>query len=213
MAQETPEQAARVAELIGTTAITGAVSELLPATLNLEASIKRRPFNLGEKADGTAIGSYSTKPMYLHLPTARAKYGSTLPLSGLAARGKAPKGKKRGAKARTVKGEVVPLQSRFYPGGYAEFRSDVGRQSDHVDLMLSGDLAGAITTGVSGNEAVVGFRTEEAQRKADGNEIRFGGVAGDDDPVIFIANGDDVEELMAALTAAANSAVEKLFAQ
>ena len=213
MAKEDPQQAIAISQLIATTAVQGAKSAMLPATLNVEANLRRRVFNEGVKADGTSIGKYSTSPMYLHIATAQSTYGSTLPLSGIAPRGKPSAGKKRGAKARKVRGEVVPLQSRYYPGGYAEFRREMGRQSDHVDLMLSGELAGSIRTGRVGDEAVISFVNDEAREKADGNEIRFGNVAGDDEPVIFIANGTDAEELLTALTDAATRAVEKLFAQ
>lgn len=191
----------------------GASSELLPATLAVEGSLKNRVFNLGLKADGTPIGSYSTRSGYFHLPSLRAKYGSTLPLAGLRAQGKPPKGKKKGAKARTVKGTVVPLQSIYLEGGYSEFRALVNRQNSRVDLMLSGAMAESIQTGVTDNEASIAFTREEEAEKADGHEVRFGGVAGNEDPVIFIATREDAEGVIEALTLAAEREVAKLFAQ
>lgn len=211
---------AEIAEAIGLpslilqNALAGARAELLPATLVVEGSIRTRVFTLGQKADGSPIGSYSTKPLYMHLPSLRAKYGSTLPLAGLKARGKPPKGKKRGKTGPiTKKGQDVERTSVYFGEGYAEFRTAVGRQAQRVDLMLSGALGESMQTGVDGTEATIAFTREEEQKKADGNEIRFGGVAGDEDPVIFIASAEDAEGVLEALTLAANRAVDQMFAR
>lgn len=203
----TPQQAASLAELIGTAAVAGATAELLPATLNVEANIRRRTFNEGQRANGQPIGSYSTKPFYLSIAGAKGKYGTQLPTSSLTARGKPGKGKKKGATAKKLFDEVVPLTSKYYGGGYAEFREDMNRQSGYVDLMLSGALAESLKTGLVKNESTIAFSTAEQAEKARGNEKRFTGEEG----TIFAANTKDTDELLQALTEAATRAVDKLF--
>ncbi len=205
----TPQQAASLAELIGTAAVAGATAELLPATLNVEANIRRRTFNEGQRANGQPIGSYSTKPFYLSIAGARGTYGSQLPTASLSPRGKPPKGKKKGkgATAKKLFGEIVPLTSKYYGGGYAEFREDMNRQSRYVDLMLSGQLAESLKTGLAQNEATIAFSTNEQAEKARGNEKKFTGEEG----TIFAANTKDTDELLLALTDAATRAVDKLF--
>lgn len=203
--------------LILQTALAAAENALLPATLVIEGKIRTKVFTMGQKADGTPIGNYSTKPMSVHLPSLRAKYGGTLPLSGLQARGKPAAGRKRGSttpRASTNESGDRVFRERttlYLGGGYSEFRSIVNRQNTKVDLMLSGALAESMKTGTSKGEATIAFTRDEESEKADANEIRFGGVAGNDEPVIFIATAEDANELVETLTLAAEEAVAKLF--
>jgi hypothetical protein len=212
-------EAVSLPELILRTATAAAIAELLPAVLVVEGAIRTRVFTLGQKADGSSIGSYSTKPYYAHLPSLRARYGSTLPLSGLKPRGKPLGGKKRGGTnpiARINEEGEREFRERtgvYFAGGYAEFRTTMNRQADRVDLMLSGAMAESMQTGMSGNEATIAFTREEEAEKADAAEVRFGGAAGDDEPVIFIATREDAEGVIAALVLASDAAVAKLFTQ
>lgn len=59
-------------------------------------------------------------------------------------------------------GTVVPAM-KF--ANYAAFRQHVGRQTDYVDLSLSGSLMGNITTGVSGGNVVIGLSSIEESKK------------------------------------------------
>lgn len=203
----TGEEAAKLTELIAEVSVAAAKAEMLPATLNVEASIRRHVFNDGTTPNGVQIGQYSTRPFYLHLDSAAKRFGGALPLGGIKPVGKPKKGKKRGAKARLLSGQVVPIQSHYFAGGYAEFRQTVGRQVERVDLMLSGRLAESIQTGLRESECVIAFTREESAQIAEGNEIHFQGKK----DTIFAGNSDDAKGVLEALTEAGSRAVDQLF--
>lgn len=214
--QLTPREAEAFAELLLRATIEGARAEQLPAMLVVEGNIKRRVFNDGLRADGTPIGQYSERPFSLDLVEARRKYPQ-LPLSRMKPRGRPTKGRKRGSTAPLVRTgkdgqrEFRERRSLYFPGGYKQFREMVNRQSEYVDLMLTGELALSIQTGrTTEAEAVVGFASDEMRKRADGQEVRFAGRSGDEDPVIFAANREDAEFVLQAMVEGAERAVLRI---
>jgi hypothetical protein len=131
------------------------------AMFDLQADMIRRVFDAGVDSQGVEIGKYSTKPMYYSV----TKKNSQIRSSSLKGKGKfsnSPKfanGNKR--------------KSQYFPGGYSEFRSTVGRQNSKVDLRLTGSLLRSIQVGVGSNKVSLGFNNDIQFEKAKGNEQRF----------------------------------------
>ena len=131
------------------------------AMFDLQADMIQRVFDAGVDSQGAEIGKYSTKPMYYSL----SQKNSQMRSSSLKGKGKfsnSPEfanGKKR--------------KSQYFPGGYSEFRSTVGRQNSKVDLRLTGSLLRSIQVGVGSNQVSLGFNNDDEYEKAKGNEERF----------------------------------------
>jgi hypothetical protein len=158
------EEAKKLRKLTEAASKAGA-SGATEAVKALEGELKVRVFRRGLDKNGRKIGKYSTRPFYLSLRGARKKYGSQIPLGGKKGRGK-------NSKRSTFK-NGKERRSRFYGGGYKEFRGDVGRQTGAVDLNLSGDLRSSLTSGKRKGGGVLGFTNQEAKDKASANEKRF----------------------------------------
>lgn len=113
------------------------------AVAEVHRTMANRIFEQHQKADGSPIGRYSTKPAYY----------------------KRPGGKK----------------SKFYEGGYAAFKEDIGRQGDEVDLQLEGNLRNGFRTGLSrlsNLEWEVRFSNRFDNDKAAWMEEKYGEIFG-----------------------------------
>ena len=142
---------------------------------NLRADMLKRIFDTGNASDGSKIGSYSTKPIYVS-----TKGNSQVRSSSLRPKGKnSNEPKFENGKDR---------KSQYFPGGYKEYRSTVGRQSDKIDLRLTGSLQLSIQLGNTDNGQVIAFNNDEQLRKAEGNEKRFG-------KIIFDPSKEEVDAL------------------
>lgn len=129
-----------------------------------------RIFTDGKDVNGADIGQYSTKPMYFPVEN---KFGSQIRSSSLKPRGK------NGSKDR---------KSMYFPGGYKEFRSTVGRRSDKVDLALTMELMNDLKLYRDGDKLFVGVSQDLSANKIAGNEKRFG-------KVIFSATEQDLDKI------------------
>lgn len=129
--------------------------------LDLISDMRDRIFLNGKDSDDQAIGRYSTKPYYASL-----NQTSQVRSSSLKGRGK------NDSKSKFQNGK--PRKSMYLPGGYAEFRNVVGRQSERVDLNLTGSLQKDIRLGTSQGISQVAFTTDDKLEIAKGNEKRFG---------------------------------------
>lgn len=115
------------------------------ATLKVEATMKRRIFDKGTATDGTQIGKYSDKPIYVN-PFA------TEGLPKFKPQGKNGLGKFQNGRAKVT---------RYFGGGYKEYRGAVGRQNQTVDLNLTSSLFLSFKTGVKNGAVVLGFNNRE----------------------------------------------------
>lgn len=100
------------------------------AAFDVTAIMGQRIFDEGRKTDGSEIGSqYSTTPIYVNPEklTVRKNIGSKEGKTG-----------ERIFKSGTKKGQ--PHKTKYLAGGYEELREKVGRQTNYVDLRLSGEL-------------------------------------------------------------------------
>ncbi len=177
----------------------------------LKAEFITRIFTNGQAADGTQIGSYSTKPMYASIPALTKQYGSQIGLSGLKPRGK-KKGTRdasRSSKNKTVikrfRGDsedftakvVTKRTSMYLPGGYLELREVVGRKTDKVDLSMGFSLRGDINVRDNLGTPSLTFLNDKEVLKAQGNEKRFGktifAVTEDEADIVINRWREDVE--------------------
>jgi hypothetical protein len=123
------------------------------AGFELLADVTERIFVNGLAADGSKIGQYSKKEIWIPVP-AFGVSNSNLSKTG-----------KRGKKTKSTK---------YFKDGYSQFRGETGRQNSFVDLNLSSQLFLSVKFGVSGSGYAIGIVGEEEAKKARGNEKRFG---------------------------------------
>ena len=124
-----------------------------------------RVFGQGKDASGGAIngGEYSTKPMYV---------STSKMAKEVQAKGKTGKSKKKNGE---------PYKSKYFEGGYKQFRKETGRArqpegiTDFVNLRYTGQMERDFDIAADGKKYVSGFGNSTNAKKADGNEIRNGG--------------------------------------
>ena len=150
-------------------------SSLFLGMNNLRADMLKRIFDSGIASDGVKIGSYSTKQIYVSTKgTSQVRSSSLRPKGKNSNEPKFENGKDR--------------KSQYFGGGYKEYRSTVGRQSEKVDLRLTGSLQLSIQLGNTDNGQVIAFNNDEQLKKAAGNEKRFG-------KVIFDPSREEIDNL------------------
>jgi hypothetical protein len=116
---------------------------------SIYASNLRRIHTDGKAVSGSNIGRYSTTPMYVN--PARSP------------RAFAPMGKNGSRNRRT----------RYFPGGYREFRSTIGKESGKVNLQLNGTLLSDFQLRKIYNGYALGFMTAKSSKIASGMENKY----------------------------------------
>lgn len=124
----------------------------LIACKSVEADVKTRVFGDGGATDGSKIGDYSTKPIYVN-PAKTVGLPKFAPDKGKSGK---------------------PHKTKYFGDGYAGFRKTVGRQTGYVDTELTGDLRLSLQTGTANGRIVFGFTNAKNAGKAAGLEKRFG---------------------------------------
>lgn len=148
---------------------------------DLEADMKDRIFLEGKDSDGSAIGNYSTKPIYVPVAgTSQVRSSSLKPRGKWAKKGQRNQGTFKNGKER---------KSMYLPGGYSEYRKVVGRQNKTVDLNLTGSLLKDIRIDPSEGVSKLVFTTDKKAEIAAGNEKRFG-------KTIFAPTSEEVDKLV-----------------
>lgn len=127
----------------------------------------RRIFQQGEKADGSPIGSYSTRPFYMNPKNSPKKFSG---------------------KGKNDKRSNKTHATRYFAGGYKEFRGFIGRPNTHVDLGLTYDLRFDISNSknlnsarpdkISNNEYQERIKRPLNLKKLNGIEDKYGNVFG-----------------------------------
>lgn len=147
----------------------------------LEADLKDRIFLDGKDSEGSAIGNYSTKPIYVSVSgTSQVRSSSLKPRGKNSQKGQRNQGTFKNGKER---------KSMYLPGGYSEYRKVVGRQNKTVDLNLTGSLLKDIRVDPSEGISRLVFTTDEKVKIAAGNETRFG-------KTIFDPTSQEIENLI-----------------
>lgn len=124
------------------------------------ADIKTRIHEKGLASDNSAIGQYSTKPMYVSVAAnAGRSFGR-------------PIGKTGKSKFKTT-GE--DHKSRYFEGGYNEYKSKIGRNElGSVNLSLSGQLNAQFTVQPTANGVGLGWPDAEKFKRALALEKKYG---------------------------------------
>jgi len=173
------ELEARLSNL--TTVIRAAADKAKIAGVNyLKARYTTRIFTEGRKTDGGGIGRYSTTPTYVSIAGSRAKYGSQVRTSALSPRGK-------NSTDSTFK-NGRSRKSQYFEDGYAGFRAQVGRQTERVDLNLTGNLRDSVEIGTRNNGLGIEIRDGENARLSQQLESKYGNV--------FEPSDKEVEEVL-----------------
>lgn len=130
----------------------------------------KRIFTDGLKTDGSQIGQYSTTPAYFTASQARQKSAVTPPTGKTGKDTFASTGQKH--------------KSKFFDGGYKEFRAEQGLNSDYINLDYHGDLKSDFenikggfptTRKVSNQEYITSiFARKDNVKKWEGLQERFG---------------------------------------
>lgn len=133
--------------------------EKLVATVsqNIYALSANRVFNEGKNVNGYSMWRYSTKPLYVN----PHKSPKSFPVAG-----------KNSTKQKFNNGET--RKTRYFSGGYKDFRNKIGRRIDVVDLQLTGTLKANYQLVKSSNGYEVGFLSSKQAKIARRHEERFG---------------------------------------
>lgn len=117
--------------------------------------IKSRIHQQGLSADGSRVGEYSRKPMYV--PISKG--------------GGAPVGKKGKAVFKSGKRKGQPHASCYYPGGYAQYRAAIGATEP---LVLTGTLNNGFSIRTTTNGFTLGWADSKLSARAAALERKYG---------------------------------------
>ena len=133
------------------------------AALNAMSDLKDRIVDLGRSTDGGSIGSYSEKPIYISKDATPKSFGRPL--------GKRYKGKRRSKFKSTGKDH----KSRYFSGGYKEFKSAIGRNSlGRVNLSLTGNMMNSLILQKTSSGWGIGWLSANYARRAAHFENKYG---------------------------------------
>ncbi len=130
---------------------------------SLIGKVKMRIHEQGKAADGSAIGTYSTSPIYV---SSKANPGRSF--------GR-PIGKTGKSKFKSGKRKGEDHASRYFPGGYNEYKTTIGRnQLGTVNLSLSGQLNNQLTIQATAKGYGYGWPDKEKLKRANALEKKYG---------------------------------------
>lgn len=131
--------------------------------LNALGDVKARIHQQGKASDGSDIGKYSTEPIYVSEKENPGKsFGRPIGKTG---RSKFASGEKAGQ----------DHASRFFPGGYNEYKTKIGRnQLGKVNLSLSGQLDTQFTLVATAMGYGLGWANDEMFERAGHLEKKYG---------------------------------------
>lgn len=129
----------------------------------LIAEIKTRIHEKGIASDGSKIGNYSRKPMYV---SKSANVGRSFG---------APVGKTGRSKFKSGIREGQEHKSRYFEGGYDEYKKVIGRNElGSVNLSLSGQLNSQLTIQPTEKGYGMGWADAEKFKRAQFLEKKYG---------------------------------------
>ena len=130
---------------------------------SLYASNIRRVHNSGQSVNGSSIGRYSTKPIYVNPKNSPVKFTP---------------------KTRVKKNP----KTRYFPGGYKQFRGSIGSTEAPVNLQLSGRLKEDFGFVHEGENWALGFFSSYGEKLHHGLEEKYNkqiwGVTSEDEAII-----------------------------
>jgi hypothetical protein len=131
---------------------------------SINAEMRDRIHSKGLKADGSPIGTYSTKPTYVSAIGAGKAF--------------APVGKTGKTKFASGQRKGKEHTSRYFPDGYAGYKKIIGRDTlgGKVNLFLSGTLSNQFTLQADGNSYGLGWPGDKQFKIAQGMEKKYGPI-------------------------------------
>jgi hypothetical protein len=148
------------------------------------ASNLRRINNQGKDIDGVQIGTYSVKPAYYNPSMSPVKFSG---------QGKIKDREYKVTSGRGLWLKKTPVRkgkhvTRYFPGGYREFKGFIGQQNSFVTTQLTGQLMSSLRIEHTGNEWALGFVGDYGERVRKGLEKKYKkqiwGVTKEDDKMI-----------------------------
>lgn len=128
--------------------------------------VRTRIHEQGKAADGGDIGTYSTKSTYI---SAKANPGKAFKPTG-----KVNKAGNQFAKFQSGKKEGQPHTSKYFAGGYKEFRGEIGRPNDKVNLSLSGQMNNQLSIIATDNGGYgLGWPNTEMYKRSQALEAKY----------------------------------------
>lgn len=146
------------------------------------AMMLERIFEKGLGSNGNKIGNYSTDAIYVKSPFPQVTNSR---LNKIGKTGKSTK------------------STTYLKGGYKEFRDRTGRQTQTVDLNLTGSLFKSVTLGRYKDGVVIFFNQKGSIAKAKGNEDRFG-------KDIFSPTKEEKQQAIESITREVNNLVKTI---
>lgn len=123
---------------------------------SIYASNIRRIHNDGRNTKGASIGRYSTKPMYVNPNSSPKKFQPI------------------GKTGRKFFKNGKPHKTKYFPGGYKGFRSNIGRNTSIVNLQLTGSLLANFQLKKVPTGYQIGFLSSKKGDIAEGLEKKYG---------------------------------------
>lgn len=135
-------------------------STLREVATTMRAEMSRRIHSEGKNSNGSDIGSYSIKPMYVSLRAVPK-----------------PKGVGRGKNGQTKFANGKPHASKYYAGGYSDYKTDVGRNKlGKVNLSLTGQLSNQFSVIATTNGYGLGWANTEMYDRSQALTKKYGQV-------------------------------------
>lgn len=133
------------------------------AATSVLGEMKTRIHEQGKAADGSDIGTYSKKPIYVSITANPGKsFGRPIGKSG---KSKFASGKKKGQDHK----------SRYFPQGYSEYKTAIGRnQLGKVNLSLSGQLNSQLALIATSRGYGLGWPDDEKLKRSAFLEKKYG---------------------------------------
>lgn len=162
-------------------------SIVVPAANELLANIKNRIIKDGQKSDGSKIGNYSVKPIYVEREAFIQK----------------SKFKPKGKTGKTTFDNGRPHKSMYLQQGYKELRSIQGRPVDKINEFYSGSTMASYQMEVQSNQVLLGITNEKSAKIRAGQEKRFG--------KIFSATRQEIEDYNKEVVKGNKDLVSRIF--
>lgn len=142
-------------------------STMREVATTMRAEMGRRIHSEGKNAQGSDIGNYSTKPMYVSVSANPGRsFGRPIGKTG---KSKFAGGKKKGQDHK----------SRYFSGGYNQYKTAIGRNRlGKVNLSLSGQQASQFSIAETPKGYGLGWANAEMQKRAGYQEKKYGKIWG-----------------------------------
>lgn len=149
-------------------------SKIMPS-LGLDALglLRKRIQDTGENAEGSKFPAYSTKAMLIG--------SKSFPTQSVANKVFGSKEKRKALDWRTLGEAADARRLAILQGGYKQWRTLMGRQTDHVDFSVSNEMWNDINIISNNGEhmngtVIIGAKKESEKKKLSGNTERKGEI-------------------------------------